>query len=134
MTQGENALPVHLARKKVPFIDSDGERSDPEDANAIKFEQFIFDLLPYAAEAITVEVDPAKAFGPLKNGAGAAADTAEHVQQQLMHFYRCMLREAGFQIMDSTRVEINPRFAMTAEALKRKISAGTVVENETYFH
>ena len=134
MTQGENALPVHLARKKVPFVDSDGERRDPEDANAIKFEQFIFDLLPYAAEAITVEVDPAKAFGPLKNGAGATTDTAEHVQQQLMHFHRCMLREAGFQITDSTRVEINPRFAMTAESLKRKISAGTVVKNETYFH
>ena len=132
--ESENSLPVHVARKKVPFVDADGHQRDPEQPNAIKFEQFIFDLLPYAAEAITVEVDPARAFAPLKNGPGSATDTAKHVQQQLMHYHRCMLREAGFRVDDAIRVEINPRFAMTPEMLRSKIPRETEITKDTYFH
>ena len=45
--------------------------SSREKPNAIKFERFIFDLMPSARNAIVVEVDPARAFAPLKNASGA---------------------------------------------------------------
>ena len=51
--------------------------------NAIKFERFIFDLMPSARNAIVVEVDPATAFAPLKNASGAATDTPESVKAQI---------------------------------------------------
>ncbi len=134
MARQTNALPVHCARKKVAFVDSEGYIIQPEEPNAIKFEQFIFDLLPYASQTITVEVDPAMAFAPLKNGAGAAMDTAEHVQQQLVHFYRQMFAAAGLQVNEAARVEVDPRFALTSAALKQRIPAGSIVKEDTYFH
>jgi len=133
MARKTGALPIHCARKQVPFVDSEGELQNPVEPNAIKFEQFIFDLLPDAAETMTVEVDPAEAFAPLKNGMGAAKDTAEHVQQQMMQLHRCMLREAGFQVEDTVRVEIDPRFALSADILQNKIPTGFVVEDGTHF-
>jgi UDP-N-acetylglucosamine/UDP-N-acetylgalactosamine diphosphorylase len=133
MARQGNALPVHCAHKKVAFVDVEGQPTEPVEPNAIKFEQFIFDLLPYASQTMTVEVDPAVAFAPLKNGPGEATDTAEHVQQQIMHFHREMLRAAGFQVGETTRVEIDPRFALTAATLKNKIPAGSIVEDDTYF-
>ena len=40
-------LPFHIARKKVPYIDASGDRVEPKEPNALKFERFIFDLLPH---------------------------------------------------------------------------------------
>ena len=52
--------------------------------NALKFERFIFDLLPHAANAIVVEYPEAEVFAPLKNAPGADRDTPEYVQRFMM--------------------------------------------------
>ncbi len=44
----KDALPFHIARKKVPYLDGDGNLVEPTEPNALKFERFIFDLLPQA--------------------------------------------------------------------------------------
>ena len=75
-----DGLPFHVARKKVACLDAAGRRIEPSQPNAIKFERFIFDLMPQARRAIVVEVDPARAFAPLKNEPGAKADTPENVR------------------------------------------------------
>ena len=72
-----SGLPFHLAHKKVPFVDDSGQVVQPESPNAIKFERFVFDLLPLAERAFVVEGDPAKVFAPVKNAPGAEVDTAE---------------------------------------------------------
>ena len=90
-----DSLPYHFAHKKVAYIDAAGRRVEPAKANAIKFERFIFDLMPSARNAIVVEVDPASAFAPLKNASGAAADTPESVKAQMSDLHRHWLREAG---------------------------------------
>ncbi|MEC7695891.1 MAG: UDPGP type 1 family protein [Planctomycetota bacterium] len=128
----KDALPIHFARKKVNFVNSTGEFCQPHQPNAIKFEQFIFDLLPAASKTITVEVDPAMAFAPLKNGPDGATDTAEHVQQQLMKFHRHLLRAAGLQVNETARVEVDPRFGITPEILKDKVATGSVITDGTY--
>ena len=61
-------------------------------------------------------------------------DTAEHVQQQLVHFYRQMFAAAGLQVDEAARVEVDPRFALTPAALKERIPAGSIVKEDTYFH
>ena len=125
---------MHYASKKVNFVDENGQICQPVEPNAIKFEQFILDLLPFASNTITVEVDPAVSFAPLKNGPGEKSDTAEHVQQQLMLFYRQMLRTAGLQVSETAHVEVDPRFALDAEGLKGKIAVGSVITDGTYIH
>ena len=98
-----DSLPYHFAHKKVAYIDAAGRRVEPAKANAIKFERFIFDLMPSARNAIVVEVDPASAFAPLKNASGASADTPESVKAQISDLHRRWLREAGVEVADGHR-------------------------------
>ena len=55
-----DGLPFHRARKPVPHIDSSGKLVEPKAPNAIKFERFVFDLLPLAERAFVVEGDSAE--------------------------------------------------------------------------
>lgn len=128
-----DGLPFHIARKKVAHIDAAGRRIEPSQPNAIKFERFIFDVMPQARNAIVVEVDPAQAFAPLKNASGAKGDTRETVQAQLSAQHRQWLRQAGAQVDDGVMVEISPLYALDAEELAAKIRPGTRVSEPTYF-
>ncbi|MGO9111311.1 MAG: UTP--glucose-1-phosphate uridylyltransferase [Thermoguttaceae bacterium] len=127
-----DSLPYHFAHKKVAYIDAAGRRVEPAKANAIKFERFIFDLMPAARNAIVVEVDPASAFAPLKNASGAAADTPESVKAQISDLHRQWLREAGVEVADGIAVEISPSFALDAEELRGKVAPGLTITAPTY--
>jgi len=126
-------LPLHRALKKVPYIDAQGRRVEPQQPNAIKLERFIFDLLPRAARGLIVEVDPASAFAAVKNAPGEKIETPEYVQEFMMAQAKRWLAAAGAQVAEGVRVEISPRFALDAEALASKIKPGTVIERDTYF-
>ena len=127
------ALPFHAAYKKAACLDAAGRRVQPQTPNAVKFERFIFDLMPSAARAIVVEVDPARAFAPLKNASGAKDDTPESVKAQMSALHRDWLRAAGVETSDGATVEINPLFAMDAEELAGRVRPGTRVTQATCF-
>jgi UDP-N-acetylglucosamine/UDP-N-acetylgalactosamine diphosphorylase len=127
------ALPFHQARKRVAYVDRAGRRVEPEVPNAIKFERFIFDLIPWAHNAIVVEVDPAEAFAPLKNASGAEQDTPETVKAQMVALHRQWFRQAGAQVADGVDVEINPLWALDADELAGKVRPGTQITEATYF-
>lgn len=133
MVDRSDALPFHVARKKVPHIDAHGRAIRPEKPNAIKFERFIFDLLPSAERAIVVEVDPARAFAPLKNAPGEKADTPEAVRAQLVAEHTRWLFRHGVEVSDGVAVEISPLFALDAEELAGKVSPTTRVTEPTFF-
>ncbi len=124
-------LPFHRAYKKVSYVDSSGRRVHPNQPNAIKFERFLFDVLPYAERAIVVEVDPATHFAPLKNATGQ--DSPEAVRSQMVAVYTEWLRGAGVEVAEGTLVEISPLFALGAEQLRGKIRAGIRITKPTYF-
>ena len=126
-------LPFHVARKKVAHIDSDGNRIEPQEPNAIKFERFIFDLLPSAARAIVVEIAAARGFAPVKNAPGEQQDTPEAVQAAMVALHSEWLREAGATVAPGTQVEISPLFALDAAELSGKVTRGLQVTQPTYF-
>jgi UDP-N-acetylglucosamine/UDP-N-acetylgalactosamine diphosphorylase len=109
-----------------------GRRVEAVKANAIKFERFIFDLMPSAGNAIVVEVDRASAFAPLKRASGAALETPELVKAQISDLHRQWLREAGVEVADGIAVEISPWFALDAEELRGKVPAGLKISEATY--
>lgn len=127
------ALPFHLARKKVAYLNENGERIEPKQPNAIKFERFIFDLMPSAKNAIVVEIDPKEGFGPLKNASGAAADTPEMVHDMMIAQHRRWLEQAGATVAENVPVEISPLYALDKEELAKKLPKGMRVEKATYF-
>jgi UDP-N-acetylglucosamine/UDP-N-acetylgalactosamine diphosphorylase len=133
MAESADGLPFHYAHKKVAHIDSGGQPVDPKTPNAIKFERFIFDLMPFSANAIVVEIDPREGFAPLKNASGAASDTPEMVEGMMIAQHARWLKQAGAEVSEGVPVEICPLFALDAEELAQKISPDTRVTRLTYF-
>ncbi len=122
-----DALPLHMAHKAVPCIDATGEPITPTAPNAYKFERFLFDLMPLARTVTLVEVDPAEGFAPLKNAAGAAADTAEHVQAAMVAQARRLLGRAGVTVADDVAVELAANRIVDADDIATSLPAGTVI-------
>lgn len=131
MAANSESLPFHVARKKVACLDERGQSVEPQEPNAIKFERFIFDLLPEAQKSIVMEADEAAAFAPVKNAPGANRDSPELVRAQMMALHRKWLREAGVRVADGVSVEITPQFALEAEELKGKVASGSTISKTT---
>lgn len=132
-SHASGVLPYHLAHKRVPYIDEHGNLIDPPEPNAIKFEQFIFDLLPTARSPIVVEVDEASEFAPVKNAPGAERDSPEKVQAQMIALHRRWLEQAGARVAPGIAVEISPLFALGAEGVPERLTVGFEVTANQYF-
>lgn len=128
-----DALPLHVANKKVTYVDPAGRPVEPPRPNAIKFERFIFDLIPSAARAIVVEVDPAEGFAPLKNASGAKDDTPETVRAAMVAQHRRWFDAAGVEVADGVDVEICPLWALDGAGVAEKVSPGVRVAAAKYF-
>lgn len=126
-------LPFHIAHKKVSYVDAQGNRVEPDHDNALKFERFIFDLLPEAQRAIVVECDEAAEFAPVKNAPGSERDSPETVQAQMIALHASWLRTAGAEVMDGVPVEISPLFALDAAQVREKVKPGTKIAEAAYF-
>jgi UDP-N-acetylglucosamine/UDP-N-acetylgalactosamine diphosphorylase len=133
MLDRDDALPFHRANKKVPHVDEHGNPVEPDEPNAVKFERFIFDLLPMAQNAIAVEGAKEDAFAPVKNADGAKSDTPSSARELMIAQHRRWLESAGAKVEEGVAVEINPRFALDAEELARKIEPGLHISTPKYF-
>jgi UDP-N-acetylglucosamine/UDP-N-acetylgalactosamine diphosphorylase len=129
----KRALPFHYAKKKVACLDASGRTFEPERPNAIRFERFIFDLLPLAQHALVVEADPAEAFAPVKNSDREPTDNALTARSAMSALQRRWLREAGVQVADDVPVEINPLWASAVDEIRQRLPAGTQIRVATYF-
>ena len=130
----KDALPFHIAHKKVPHLNAAGELVEPTEPNALKFERFIFDLLPQAKRPIVVEYTEEECFAPLKNAPGAAKDTAEYVQRFMVNQHREWLEAAGAKVAEGVVVEIDPEWAVDADQVAERVEAGLSVDAPTYLH
>jgi UDP-N-acetylglucosamine/UDP-N-acetylgalactosamine diphosphorylase len=79
-------LPVHRARKKIPYYD--GEYRKPEKENGYKYEMLATDLVERMPSCLAYEILREKEFAPVKNLTGVdSVDTA-----------REMLLSAGYEL------------------------------------
>jgi UDP-N-acetylglucosamine/UDP-N-acetylgalactosamine diphosphorylase len=119
-------LPFHLARKKVPCVDENGETVSPEAPNATKFERFVFDALPETEISVTMEVDRAEEFAPVKNAEGV--DSPATARGALTDLFRRWYAAAGITFPPVTdagghlAIEIDPCFAADAETLRARLA------------
>ncbi|MCF6157674.1 MAG: UDPGP type 1 family protein [wastewater metagenome] len=123
--QREDALPYHIARKKVPFLNEHGDLVLPEENNAIKYESFIFDILKHVEKATIVEALREDEFSPVKNMEGE--NSPETAKQDMINLFGRWLHNAGITIPVDARgnviglIEISPFFALDEEELRKKI-------------
>lgn len=127
-----DALPFHVAHKKVPHVDEAGRLVEPAEPNALKFERFIFDLLPHAENAIVVEYPERDVFAPLKNAPGADRDTPEYVRKFMIDQHRRWLEAAGVKLADGVPVEISPLWALDAAGVAARSHRPRSIDQPTY--
>lgn len=123
-----DSLPLHVALKSVPFLDANGNRIVPTSPNAMKFERFIFDLMPLAERVCVVEIEAADGFAPLKNPTGSAGDAPEHVHAALVDHARRLLARAGVTLAEGVDVELAADRIIDETDIRRLVPAGTVLE------
>lgn len=119
IANNDDLLPFHLAHKKVLFLDPTGTQISPTDPNAIKFERFIFDVLPVAETVLVYEIDRQREFNPLKNADGS--DSPQTAHAALCQIYTQWLNSCGVNVPVDTPVEISPLVALDESELKAKI-------------
>lgn len=117
-------LPLHAAHKVVPFWE-DGAMLTPRSPNAVKFERFIFDVIPRASNALFVEADRDVEFQPIKNRFGN--DSPATCQAALLRRHRNWLENAGIRVSEGVPVEISPQVAQEAADLKHLLPEGTTI-------
>ncbi len=129
-------LAIHMARKKVDHVNQRGEPIKPAEPNALKFERFIFDTLPFANKVAVLATERDEEFMPLKNKAGN--DTAETVHLAMRRRATHWLRAAGctFEVdqdnLIAHPVEISPLFALTLDEFVKQTSIPKQITGPTY--
>ncbi len=126
----EGRLPWHQSKKKVPYL-AGNRLVKPSAENAVKFETFVFDALPFARRALNLEVAREAQFAPLKNAEGN--DSVESCRHLLSNHFCHWLTLAGVSVpvagmstsgdREATRpvVEISPLYSLDAEELAEKV-------------
>lgn len=120
---GRLRLPWHRAVKKVPYVNDHGHLVKPEKPNAVKLEQFVFDAIPLAKDAMVYTTDRAEEFSPVKNAEGA--DSPETCRRDQIRRAARWLKDAGVDVPyrgpdpDAT-IEISPLKALSPEDLRGK--------------
>lgn len=76
----ELKMPLHVVKKKIPYIDEQGRDVIPDDVNGLKFETLALDLIHEMEDCLVFEVDREKEFAPVKNKTGVdSIDTAREL-------------------------------------------------------
>ena len=137
VTAGAGQIPFHVARKKAAYLDEAGKQAQPDKENALKFERFIFDVLPLAERWAVVETSRKEEFAPLKNATGA--DSPEAVKLAISDLAADWLQAAGVNVPKkpaggaAVALEVGPLFALDAEAFAAKVDRNTKIDGPRYF-
>ena len=116
LASAENSLPYHRAIKKVGHFAPSGHWITPTSENAIKYERFIFDVLPRIQNCLVMEVEREEEFCPLKNSTGEFSPN--HVRQAMITRAVRWLRTRCELPSTVGPVEISPLFALEVNDLK----------------
>lgn len=113
-------LPYHIAKKKIPHLNKEGEFVKPTSSNGIKLEQFIFDIFPSVdiSKFASLEVLRTEEFSALKNGPGTKSDNPETSANDLMSLHTKWALKNGAEIENSGKVEIDGLISYAGEGLQ----------------
>jgi UDP-N-acetylglucosamine/UDP-N-acetylgalactosamine diphosphorylase len=137
VAKARQALPFHVARKKVAYWDPKRGEVEPERENALKFEMFIFDILPLAERWTVVETERDEEFVPLKNAVGP--DSPPVVRQAISNLAAKWLERTGARVPRNEKgdvaypLEISPLFALDAEEFAARISESIRIDGPRYW-
>ncbi|XP_011305910.1 UDP-N-acetylhexosamine pyrophosphorylase [Fopius arisanus] len=112
----ERDLELHLAKKKIPFVDKKGERQVPTSPNGIKVEKFVFDVFKYSRNFAAWVVPRDSHFSPLKNSDSAGQDCPITAKRDVLALHKNWLLKAGVKSVVG-EVEVSPLRSYMGENL-----------------
>jgi UDP-N-acetylglucosamine/UDP-N-acetylgalactosamine diphosphorylase len=121
-------LPLHVARKKVQVLDPVSGRV--REREGVKFERFIFDLLPMSRNVLFYETSREEEFSPVKNAEGLDSPATSE-RDQILRAAR-MLSMCGIDVPRDGdgdplhKLEISPLFARDVTGLREKLSGADI--------
>ncbi|NP_001015926.1 UDP-N-acetylhexosamine pyrophosphorylase-like protein 1 [Xenopus tropicalis] len=111
----EPRLNYHVAIKKVPYVDNEGNLVKPTSPNGIKMEKFVFDVFQFAKNFVAFEVLREEEFSPLKNADTADKDTPTTARRALLWQHYRWARRAGTHFLDETGSPIRDSHSISGE-------------------
>ena len=128
---GEIKLPYHRAEKKVDHVNENGQLVTPDQPNAVKFETFVFDALPFAKNPLILEADRGEEFSPVKNMTGV--DSLESSRADQIQKAKNWLLKAGHKYREDSTVEICPKsFPYPEDIQLANTDSFDLQQNEVY--
>lgn len=127
------SLPYHSAVKQIRCVGLQNNRLNNTTVNGLKFEMFIFDALGFAKNPVTLMVDRAEEFSPVKNRQGE--DSPETALASMSDLHRKWLKNSGVNLngVDTARVEISPLYALNEKEFKEKSNPTKQLHPPLYF-
>lgn len=114
--QHEKKLKLHVAKKKIPFVNEFGEKEKPTKVNGIKIEKFVFDVFQFSDNFVTWEVPRHTEFSALKNSDDAGKDCPSTARNDVFVLHKNYIEAAGGTV-DGDVVEISPLLSYAGEDL-----------------
>jgi UDP-N-acetylglucosamine/UDP-N-acetylgalactosamine diphosphorylase len=128
----ESELKLHVAHKKIPFINKTGEKVSPKDNNGIKLEKFVFDVFPFSTNFAIWEVPREEEFS-LKNSEEANKETLTTCRNDIYSQHVLWLKKTGasFPTTNSSQIdcEISPLVSYNCEDLAELVNGHTLNES-----
>lgn len=113
----EKDLKLHVAKKKIPFIDNAGQKCKPDKPNGIKIEKFVFDVFEFAEKFVVLSVERDEEFSPLKNADTVGKECATTARNDIYKYHKRLIERAGGYV-DGNVCEISPLLSYSGEGIK----------------
>lgn len=117
ITNHETTLKLHVAKKKIPHVDENGDKINPKTVNGIKIEKFVFDVFEFSNQFVTWEVPRESEFSALKNSDDAGKDCPATAKRDLLALHKSYIEKAGGTV-EGEEVEISPLISYAGEDLE----------------
>ncbi|DAZ96780.1 TPA: hypothetical protein N0F65_005778 [Lagenidium giganteum] len=131
------SLEYHVAKKKIPMADDNGETFTPSQNSGVKLESFIFDTFPLSSRMAVLAVARETEFAPVKNPPGSPSDSPDSARKMLQNEANSWLAKAARATLsadeadafisqylsEDVTVEISPLASYNGEGLESHIEA-----------
>lgn len=119
-TEFENKLKLHVAKKKIPYINDNGDKIKPSEPNGIKIEKFVFDVFQFTHKFVTWEVPRTSEFSAMKNADSVGKDCPATAKRDLLTLHKSYIENAGGKV-NCKEIEISPLLSYAGEDLEDKV-------------